>query len=460
MIDQSRPLTDRTLLRFYLPLVATWLMMAVEGPFLAALIARLADPKINLAAYGVVMSLGWIVEAPVILMLSASNALVRDKLAFLKLRRFAMRLNVAVTAVMLLLVVPPVFDLVARRWIALPPDVAEMAGRAIFFMIVWPGAIGFRRFYQGILIREGRPQAVTAGTVIRLTTMAAAGLGLGLGLMLPGALVGAGALGAGVFGEAAASWIMARRPVRRLLAQTDEICAYGRNLTSGKIWQFYAPMALMSFLALAIYPMTTFFMSRSRYPLESLAVIPVMGALVFLFRTPGIAYQEVVIALLGDNFENHARLKRFAKIVAACAAGALALVAYSPLAMIWLRDVSGLSPELARFALVPLRILFILPATEVFLAFMRGHLVKAGRTWPLVGGVAAQIAAVLGTLLLTVGPLRFVGATAAAIAQLAGYAVGTVILGFSVGRVVRDIRAAGTPDAPEGISEPLAETVR
>lgn len=460
MIDDSRPLTDRTLLRFWLPLVATWLMMAVEGPFLAALIARLADPKINLAAYGVVMSLGWIVESPVILMLSASNALVRDKLAFQKLRRFAMRLNAAVTAVMLLLVTPPVFDLVARRWIGLPPEVADLGGQAIFFMILWPGAIGFRRFYQGILIREGRPQAVTAGTVIRLACMAAAGLGLALGLKLPGALVGAGALGAGVFGEAVASWIMARRPVRRLLAQADEICTYGRDLTSAKIRRFYAPMALMAFLALAIYPMTTFFMSRSRNPLESLAVLPVVGALVFLFRTPGIAYQEVVIALLGDNFQNHDALKRFAKKAAAAAAGALTLVAYSPLAMIWLRDVSGLTPELARFALIPLRIVFILPATEVFLAFMRGHLVKAGRTWPLVAGVGAQIAAVLGTLYLTVGPLQMVGATAASVAQLAGYAFGTLILGFSVGRVVRHIRAVETPETPPVPIEPLAETPR
>ncbi len=75
MTDHDAPLTNRTVLRFWLPLEATWLMMAAEGPFLAALIARLTDAKLNLAAYGVVTSLAWIVESPIINILSATNAL-------------------------------------------------------------------------------------------------------------------------------------------------------------------------------------------------------------------------------------------------------------------------------------------------------------------------------------------------------------------------------------------------
>ena len=39
--------------RFWSPLAATWVMMAAEGPLIAATIARLPDPKLNLAAHGV-----------------------------------------------------------------------------------------------------------------------------------------------------------------------------------------------------------------------------------------------------------------------------------------------------------------------------------------------------------------------------------------------------------------------
>ena len=53
----TTPETLPRLFRFWLPLQATWLMMSVEGPFLAAVIARLPEPKFNLAAYGVAFAL-------------------------------------------------------------------------------------------------------------------------------------------------------------------------------------------------------------------------------------------------------------------------------------------------------------------------------------------------------------------------------------------------------------------
>ena len=53
--------TLRGIFVFWLPLFATWLMISVEGPFLAAIIARLAEPKYNLAAYGVAFSFALIV---------------------------------------------------------------------------------------------------------------------------------------------------------------------------------------------------------------------------------------------------------------------------------------------------------------------------------------------------------------------------------------------------------------
>ncbi|RPJ00275.1 MAG: hypothetical protein EHM31_08465, partial [Candidatus Aminicenantes bacterium] len=90
-------LTPGRIARFWLPLEATWLMMAAEGPFLAAIIARLAAPKENLAAFAVATALAWMVESPIIMMLSASNALVRDGVAYRKLRRFSNVLNGAVT---------------------------------------------------------------------------------------------------------------------------------------------------------------------------------------------------------------------------------------------------------------------------------------------------------------------------------------------------------------------------
>ena len=50
-------LSQRTIFRLWSPLAATWFMMAAEGPLLAAIVARLSEPRFNLAAYGVALSI-------------------------------------------------------------------------------------------------------------------------------------------------------------------------------------------------------------------------------------------------------------------------------------------------------------------------------------------------------------------------------------------------------------------
>ena len=72
------PLASGQIARFWSPLAATWVMMALEGPFLAAAIARLPDPKLNLAAHGVAFAIAIVIEAPVMMMMSTSTALARD----------------------------------------------------------------------------------------------------------------------------------------------------------------------------------------------------------------------------------------------------------------------------------------------------------------------------------------------------------------------------------------------
>jgi len=65
--------------RNWLPLAASWLVMGLEMPVVSAIMARLADPEIHLAAYGgVVFPIALIVEAPVIMLLAASVALAKD----------------------------------------------------------------------------------------------------------------------------------------------------------------------------------------------------------------------------------------------------------------------------------------------------------------------------------------------------------------------------------------------
>jgi hypothetical protein len=442
------PLRTRTVLAFWAPLAATWLMMAVEGPYVAAIIARLADSTRNLAAYGVAFSFAFMAEAPIIMMMTAANTLVADRQSLLALRRFAFRLNVSLTVGMAIGLLPPVFRFVTDRLIGLPPDLAHLTHVATSFLLLWPAAIGYRRFYQGILVRHHLPRRVAYGTLVRLLTMSVVAAALALLTNLPGAYIGSLALCGGVIAEAAASRWMAREVVARVLAGSELARV---PLTMQDIGRFYIPLALTSLLAIVVNPLVTFLLGRSRAPIESLAVLPVVTGFVFIFRSGAIAYQEVAVALAGGDPQRERTIARVALELAAVSALALGGVLFTPLGPAWFTWVSGLSPDLAAVAIWPARVLAVVPALDYMLGLQRALLVLARRTRVITAATFVEVAAIVVVLVVGIGVLDLVGATAAAAAILVGRLCGNLLLvspALALRRPLRDpIRDTHAPPA-------------
>jgi len=393
--------------------------MALEGPFLAIIIARLADPKHNLAAYGIAFAIAILVEAPIIMIMSASTAIVKDRDSFLKLRNFTYGLNAIITVFMVGLLIPPVFNFVANSLLRLPEGVSHLAHHACILLIPWPAAIGYRRFFQGILIRSNLTRRVAYGTVVRLSAMGLTGLICYGFFEMAGASVGALALSIGVCAEAGASKLMARAPVIQLLSKENKnskIKPWGYR----SIAKFYYPLAMTSILALGVYPMVTFFLGHSSMALESLAVFPVINSLVFIFRSMGLSFQEVGIALLGENNEGYEALKRFAILLGLGVTTGLAFLAFTPLSYVWFRNISGLTLELTQFVDWPTKIMTPLPGLMVLLSFQRSVLLRRRKTGQITIGTMIEVAGIIALLIITVDLLGIVGAMAAAISLLFG----------------------------------------
>ncbi len=413
----SKDLTYKQIFIFWLPLAATWLMMSVEGPFLSAIIARMAEPKFNLAAYGVAFSLALIVEAPIIMIMSASTALVKDNFSFRKMKTFTYTLNLSITLIMLILLIPPIFNYIAIDLINLPEKVAGLTYTAVAILLPWPGAIGYRRFYQGILIRYNLTRRVAYGTIIRLFSMSAAALIFYFLFEVDGVIVGAAALSTGVTAEGIASKLMALGTLKKLKREEtpDE-----NKLTYGGILAFYYPLALTSMLSLGVHPMVTFFIGQAPMALESLAVLPVINSLVFIFRSLGLSYQEVGIALLNNNAARYIKLRNFAIGLGGFVAGSMILISVTPISKIWFHYVSGLSNELTDFSILPTIILSIMPALTVLIAFQRSVLVDARKTKSITFATLSEVMGIILVLLIMVKFLGMIGIIAAASAFVIG----------------------------------------
>jgi len=421
MIAKKESLTYKKIFFFWIPLAATWLMMATEGPFLAAIIARLANPKFNLAAYGVAFSFAVFIEAPVIMMMSASTALAKDRDSYIKLRNFTFVLSGITTLVLLTFIIPPIFYFIMQRLIGLPENVAKLTHQAFIVLIPWPGAIGYRRFYQGILIRSNMTRRVAYGTITRLMAIVMTSLTCYLFFDLNGAIIGTLSLAVAVSAEAVTSRIMAHTSVRRLLLKERESERSEETPISYRyITKFYYPLALTSILSIGVHPMVTFFMGQSRMPIESLAVLPVILSLVFIFRSIGLSFQEVGIALLGKNNQTFKPLRNFAFGLGIVLVGLLSFITLTPFSYIWFHKISGLSTELTIFAKFPAQIAILLPGLTVLISLQRALLINNKKTKPITIASSIEVIGISIILLVTIVTFNLIGAIAAVAALVMG----------------------------------------
>ena len=391
--DESAGLKLGTVLRFWLPLVASWLLMTTEMPTVNAIVARMAEAKLQLAAFGVAFSLALAVESPVISQLTAGNALARDGNSFRLLRRFMFGLSAISTAIMLLLGFTPLFDLVVSRLVGVPPHIALKVRPVIWGLVLWPAAIAYRRFHQGVMIRYGYTRQVSYGTAVRLFSsvgVALAGLAWG---RLDGAAAGGLALGAGVMAEAILIGFLSRPAVEKvenILLPGDE-----PPLTLRALLKFYSPLALTSIIMLSTAPLLNFGLARSANPVESLAAWPGVSGQLLVVRSFGFSLQEVVVALLNGP----AAMKTLRRLVLMTSAGVLVLmlgIAFTSLAPWWQQKVAGLSAELTELAVPALQLAVLIPLTGVVQSWLRGILITGQET-----GVIAQ-ATVINLLILMV----------------------------------------------------------
>jgi len=429
------PLTTSRIFWVWLPMAATWIMMSVEGLLVAAVVARLPDATVNLAAFGVAFAFALIIEAPIIMMLSASTALCKDREAFRSLRRFGATLNLGLTLLMLAWTLSPLYPWVAQTVMSLDPKVAELSRQALLVLLPWPAAIGFRRFYQGLLVRHGHTRRIAYGTMIRVS-----GMGVSAWLLfdadIPGALIGGAALSVAVLVEAVATRFMVADCVREVLATPRN----GKPLTNPKILHFYIPLLVSSVIALAIHPLVNLFLGHSRLALESLATYPVVAALAFVFRSMGLSFQEVAIAFMDGSRQRFDKLVRFAMGLGAGACVLQGVMALTPLSGLWFGHVAGLPPNLVDLSVPALQILVTMPIFSVMLAFYRALLVWSTETRGITWAGLIETVAVLSVLWVLIQPVNMIGVYAASWATLIARGVDLTALYFWGKPIIRRLR--------------------
>jgi hypothetical protein len=286
-------------------------------------------------------------------------------------------------------------------------------------MLPWTWAIAYRRFHQGVLIRFNRSQTVGVGTLVRLgTNLVVLLIGYQIGT-LAGIVVATSAVATGVVAEAVYAGLAVQPVLRGPLRQAPAVTP---AISLPSFLSFYVPLIFTSLLTLLSQPIGSAALSRMPLALESLAAYPVITGLIFLFRSLGMSFNEVVVALLDEAHSWHS-LKRFTTYLGVLTTLAFLLIAATPLSLLWLSRVSGLSSGLTNLALPALWLALPLPGLNVLQSWLQGNLLHSRRTRTITESVIVFL--VTCSLLLAVGvawgeyPGLYIGMSALTLASLA-----------------------------------------
>jgi hypothetical protein len=399
--SENTILNQQTIFWFWLPLFASWLLMTAEGPFVTAVINRLPDEVIMLAAQGIVVSLSVLIESPIINLLATSTALVKDRPTYLLMRRFTLHWAIFLTIISALVAFTPLFDVVVIYLLGTPEPVARWVQPGLQIMTLWSAAIAWRRFLQGVLIHFGNTRRIAWGTLIRLTSSAGTAALLGLYSGLPGVVIGASALMAGVIIEAAYT-TLAVRPILNDQLSTARVSGMEleTEMTYRELFFFHLPLAGTSILTLLAQPMVTFSLARLANPTISLAAWPVTFQITLMARAAAMAWPEAVIALSKDR-KTFLPIRLFTFKMAVIITVLMALFLFTPLSAFYIFVVQDMTPIVGELVRSSMILFLLFPALAVITSWLRGLLIRRRVTSQVNMGMAINLS--LTAIVLTLG---------------------------------------------------------
>jgi len=447
----SPNLTSRRVFNTWWPLAASWLLMSLELPIINAVIARLANPEISLAAFGGVMyPLALIIESPIVMLLAASTALSKDWASFVKLRRFMQVAGASLTLLHILVAFTPLYYLVTEKLLGVPHEIVAPARIGLMIMTPWTWSIAYRRFYQGMMIRFGHSRAVSNGTLIRLVADLTV-LSVGYVLKIPGTIVAGSAIATGVLCEAVYAGLITRPVIQQQLKPAPTLST---PLTLRNFIPFYLPLVMTSLISLLVQPIGAAALSRMPHPIESLATWSVVNGLIFIFRSLGVAYNEVVVALL-DKFGSTKRLWSFAINLMIGSTGVWLLILATPLSRFWFQSISALPADLAILAQLGVWIALPLPALAVLQSWFQGAILHSHNTKGITEAVVIFLLVNVLTLFIGVRYGRITGLYVGLISVMVSSVIQTCWLWLRSKPALREVRQR---DALELVIPPV-ETV-
>jgi progressive ankylosis protein len=410
-------ITIGQLWREFLPLSLSDVTMAFGDPLTTTTLAHLPDARTNLAAVGIARSLAICLESPIIMILHAANALAPTPASRRALWRFVLLAGGGLSLLLMILALPIVFNIVGDRWLGIPLALSPTVQQVLILVGLWPFAIAWRRYFQGLLIYHGHAKAVAQASLWRLATVAGV-LGIGFQLKLSGATIAGLSLVLGVIMEAIVVTLAAHRHPDVMAIPTqipDQPLPQNLPQNIPQVLRFYWPLANSMMVAWGGRTLLVGVIARSIDAPLALAAWPAAWGLVLVIANATRMVQQIIIKY--RHRVSDRRLFNFALTVGGCGSLLLLLISTTPIGTPIIQGFIGSDRELIDRIRPVLWICSFNPLGVAVLNATQGFLVSDGRTGSVNLATWLGTATLLGSAAIAINA-GLPGAIAAAIAML------------------------------------------
>lgn len=413
------------MLRFYLPLAWTAILMMVTHVVVAGGIARTADPKLALAGLALAQGVSVFLEAPLVMARQVAVALVRDPANFRLVARATLAVLAAVTALAVAIAATPLGRLVFFTLLGAPAAVAAHGWLVYGYYSLLPAASAFRSLTQAVAILCRQTRWVFFGMIVRVGIVAGTVAVLAGSRWTPGGAVGAVAITAGIATEAVVCGAVLPGLLRGLRREDP-----APRLEPGTVWRFFGPLIAAGMISNLSKPVLNAGLARAADAAIALAALAVAQSVAGILTNPIQMLHQVVLVFERDDPppgpEGRQTAGRFALAVGLVGAACVAAIGFTPAGEWIFRTAIGTGDDVTPAALGATRWMALLPPILAWQEVTVGRLLLSRRSQSVTASKTVNVAVVglaIGALIASArSGAAIPGYAAAVLSVAAGHA--------------------------------------
>ena len=422
---EKRTQTDLvSILKFYLPLAATSILMMVTHSLVSGAMARTLSPAITLAAYSAAYGVGQVLESPCYAMQKMVLTFSRDRRSFRTTAFVVLRVLAAIATVYILMAWSPISSVIFTDLLGLSEVLIPQARLNLKVFLLWPVASGLRSVFQSKVVMSKRTYWLTVNMVLRVGLMFV--LAAALPRIMPEGPVGSVLLMAGLCVEALLAFVASQWLVPPLEDGDDDI----PEVRPSQVLAFMLPLTLAASVQTVAKPVVTAALSRTANPETTLAGYQVASSFSYIFAAATYNIYHVMVVFVKDR-PSFRKVRNFVLGIGVIASSLLLIASFPGPGSFIFGKAIGAPQDISQEAVRTLAVLaatpFLLACAEFYDGILMLHkhsglvtaakmfnvaatsaaAMVAARLLPQAGGIAGALAVALGTLVEVMFSYRY-----------------------------------------------------